>query len=67
VAGVAFGIAGAAALARSLEGLVFGVDPIDPPTFAAVAAGLVVTALIACYLPARRATRIPPAIALRGE
>jgi putative ABC transport system permease protein len=67
IAGVVCGVAGAALLSRYLEGLVFGVDPLDPLTFAAVAAGLGVTALIACFVPARRGTLIPPAAALRSE
>ena len=67
IAGVVFGVAGAAVLSRYLEGLVFGIDPLDLPTFAAVAVGLIATALVACYVPARRATAIAPAIALRGE
>jgi len=66
-AGAAIGVAGAAGLSRWLEGLVFGVDPLDPATFALVTAGLVVVALLACYVPARRATRIPPATALRAD
>lgn len=66
-AGVILGVAGAALLSRGLDGLVFGVDPLDPATFAAVVTGLVTVALAACYLPARRATRIPPAAALRAD
>ena len=67
LAGVVLGVAGAALLSKSLEGLVFGVDPLDPVTFSSVAAGLVVVAVLACYIPARRAARIPPATALRTE
>jgi putative ABC transport system permease protein len=65
--GVVLGLAGAAALSRTLRGLVFGIDPMDPPTFAAVAAMLVAVSLAACYLPAWRATRIAPVTALRSE
>jgi putative ABC transport system permease protein len=67
LAGVAVGSAGAAALSGSLEGLVFGVDPLDPATFGAVALVLVAVSLLACYVPARRAMRIEPVTALRAE
>ena len=66
VVGVVAGLAGAAALSKFLEGLVFGVDPMDPATFALVVVMLMATALAACYLPAWRATRIAPVTALRG-
>ena len=67
LAGVAGGLAGAAALARLLEAHLYGVRPGDPLTFAAVAALLVGVTLAACYLPARRAARVDPVIALRYE
>ena len=67
LAGVAIGVGGAAALSTSLQGLVFGVDPLDPATFASVALGLIGVSLLACYIPARRATRIAPVTALRTE
>ena len=63
--GVAIGLAGAAAAMRLLASLLFGVTPSDPVTFAAVAAILSAVALAACYIPARRATRIDPVVALR--
>jgi putative ABC transport system permease protein len=47
--------------------LLFGVSALDPATYAAVAAGLGATALVASYLPARRASRLDPALALRWE
>ena len=65
--GVAIGIAGSLALTRTVESLLFGVTPTDPLTFGGVTLLLVGTALLACYIPARRATRIDPTVALRYE
>jgi putative ABC transport system permease protein len=64
-AGIATGLAGAALLARVMQSLLFGVDPLDPATFAVVAMTLALVALLACYVPARRAMRVDPAVALR--
>ena len=65
--GLAVGIAAALALARLLSNLLFGIRPADPFTFAAVALLLVAVATAAAYIPARRATRVDPVIALRTE
>jgi predicted permease len=65
--GVAVGVVGALALARTLRSMLFGVSPADPLTLAGVTLLLVGSALLACYLPARRATRVDPVVALRQE
>jgi len=67
VVGVTAGVIGAASFSRYLEGLLFGLTPLDPPTFAAVIAVFVAMAALASYLPARRATQIEPQVALRAE
>ena len=65
--GVAIGLAGSLALTRSVQSLRFGVTATDPLTFAAIALLLILIALIASYIPARRAARIDPMISLRCE
>jgi putative ABC transport system permease protein len=67
LAGVAIGAAGSLALTRTVRSLLFGVSAYDPVTFVAVALVLVGAALLACYFPARRATRVDPVVALRCE
>jgi putative ABC transport system permease protein len=64
--GAILGIAGATVLTRTLKSFVFGVSTIDPATFAGVAVLLILLVLAASYIPARRATRIDPATALRS-
>lgn len=67
VIGIAAGIAAAAGLTRVMSTLLFGVSPMDPVTYVAVSMGLAATALLASYIPAARAARVDPAIALRWE
>jgi putative ABC transport system permease protein len=65
--GLIVGFAGSLALTRLLSGFLFGVQPTDPGTFVVVATLLVVVGAIACWLPARRATKVDPVVALRAE
>jgi ABC-type lipoprotein release transport system permease subunit len=66
-AGITAGLAGATALARVAASFLYEIDPVDPRTFAAVALILIVVAVIAMLVPARRALRVTPLTALRGE
>jgi putative ABC transport system permease protein len=65
--GLAIGFAVCGAASRLMSLLLYGVSPLDPLTFGGVALFLAVIALLACYLPARRATRVDPMDALRYE
>jgi len=66
-ASIAIGLVGSLLVSRLLAGLLYQVRPADPLTFALIAVLLAVVALFACYLPARRATRVDPALTLRSE
>jgi putative ABC transport system permease protein len=65
--GVALGLAGALGVTRFLKTLLFGISPNDPATYAAICALLVAVAFLACWIPARRASRVDPMAALRVE
>jgi ABC-type antimicrobial peptide transport system permease subunit len=67
MAGLGIGLAGAVPFTRLLQSFLFGVTPTSPPAFVAAVLVLLAGALLAAYVPARRATRIDPLVAVRGE
>jgi ABC-type antimicrobial peptide transport system permease subunit len=67
IGGLVVGLAGALALSRFLESLLYGVEPTDAALYAAVALAVVLVSLAACLVPARRAMRVDPLATLRAE
>ena len=65
--GIVLGLAGAVGLTRYLSGMLYDLTPLDPPTYVAVAALFAMVAVVASYLPARRATLVDPVVALRHD
>jgi ABC-type antimicrobial peptide transport system permease subunit len=65
--GITAGALGSVLVTRAMTSLLYGVKPFDPVLFAVLAAGLTIVVILACYIPARRATKVDPMIALRYE
>ncbi|HKC89445.1 MAG TPA: hypothetical protein VKG02_25910, partial [Blastocatellia bacterium] len=65
--GLAVGLTASLQVARAMKSLLYGVGAGDPTTFAVIALLLVCTALLACFLPARKATKVDPVVAIRSE
>ena len=66
-AGIVLGICGALALTRYMASLLHGIEPTDPVTFTVISLLLIAVSLLACFIPARRATQVDPMVALRYE
>ena len=67
ILGVIFGVAAAWALTRFLTSFLYGVPPADPVTFGLVSLAVILVSILSCYIPARRATKVDPMVALRYE
>jgi putative ABC transport system permease protein len=67
IVGVVFGVIGALALGRVTQSLLFGVSPTDPATYAGVGVVILLVALLACLVPAQRAMRVDPLVAIRSD
>ena len=67
VAGLVTGVGASILTGRMIQSLLFGMRPFDPPTLATVVFVVVIVAIAACYIPARRATKVDPMVALRYE
>jgi putative ABC transport system permease protein len=67
LAGIVLGLLGALAMTRLLEGMLFGIRMDDPTTFLLAPTCVIVVSLLACYLPARRAARVDPAVSLKAD
>jgi putative ABC transport system permease protein len=65
--GIVLGIAASLGLTRFLSGLLYGVTALDPMTFIGISILLLIVSVLACYIPARRATKVDPLVALRYE
>ena len=65
--GIAIGLVGAVAATRAIQAMLFGVSAVDPLTYASVVVALAAIAMLACWVPARRASRVEPLVALRGD
>jgi putative ABC transport system permease protein len=66
IVGLFLGVIGSVALSRYLQGVLFGITPADPATFTVVSALVLIVAILATFIPARRITRVDPLVALRA-
>jgi ABC-type antimicrobial peptide transport system permease subunit len=65
--GIGFGVIAGFSLAKTIQGMLYGVSPTDPPTFTVAGCLMLLVAAIAAFIPARRATKVDPIVALRHE